>query len=342
MIKYPAALKPGDTIAVSAPSNGVEEGGHFLVHKAKKQLEEKGFNIIIGDTVWTQENSRSCSPEKRRNELMDFFEDPNVKAIIPIWGGEFLMEILPYLDWERLQSLPSKWILGYSDISTLLFSYTVLTGHASAHGPALLDIAAKDLDPLTNKWSEVLGSEVGSTIIQTSSEQYQSSWEQAFANPVTGFYVDTPTEWKALKEEAATFSGRFIGGCIDCIMNLTGTKFGDLESFNLENANDEGLIFYFENVELSVTQLYRALWQLRQNGWFENVNGILIGRPVTKETENTYTYEDALRDAFGDLNIPVIYDTDIGHLPPQNIIVNGAYGTVKYEGGKGVIETVFK
>lgn len=48
MIKYPAQLKPGDTIAVSAPSNGVEEGGHFLVHKAKKQLEEKGSMLSSG------------------------------------------------------------------------------------------------------------------------------------------------------------------------------------------------------------------------------------------------------------------------------------------------------
>jgi muramoyltetrapeptide carboxypeptidase len=39
---------------------------------------------------------------------------------------------------------------------------------------------------------------------------------------------------------------------------------------------------------------------------------------------------DALLDALGDLTIPVLYDLDIGHLPPQMILVNGALATVKF------------
>jgi muramoyltetrapeptide carboxypeptidase LdcA involved in peptidoglycan recycling len=37
------------------------------------------------------------------------------------------------------------------------------------------------------------------------------------------------------------------------------------------------------------------------------------------------------------LNIPIIYDVDIGHIPPQIQIVNGALGKVEFADGKAVI-----
>jgi len=37
------------------------------------------------------------------------------------------------------------------------------------------------------------------------------------------------------------------------------------------------------------------------------------------------------------LNVPVIYDADIGHIPPQMQIVNGAIGRVEFADGKAVV-----
>ncbi|KON88005.1 hypothetical protein AF332_15025 [Sporosarcina globispora] len=50
------------------------------------------------------------------------------------------MEVLPLIDWDRFKELPPKWILGYSDISTLSFTYTTITGNASAHGTNLSEL----------------------------------------------------------------------------------------------------------------------------------------------------------------------------------------------------------
>ena len=49
----------------------------------------------------------------------------------------------------------------------------------------------------------------------------------------------------------------------------------------------------------------------------------------------------ALSDALGDLNIPVVYDTDIGHLPPNMTLLNGSYVeiTVK-KGAAKVVQTL--
>ncbi|WP_249023267.1 hypothetical protein [Kluyvera ascorbata] len=48
-------------------------------------------------------------------------------------------------------------------------------------------------------------------------------------------------------------------------------------------------------------------------------------------------YTDALQSALGDLHIPVIYDVDIGHIPPQMTLVNGVQATVVFEKHGGSI-----
>ena len=46
---------------------------------------------------------------------------------------------------------------------------------------------------------------------------------------------------------------------------------------------------------------------------------------------------DALVQSLGGLNVPVLYDADIGHIPPQIQIVNGAIGKVDFVDGKATL-----
>lgn len=77
---------------------------------------------------------------------------------------------------------------------------------------------------------------------------------------------------------------------------------------------------------------------MKQAGWFKHANGILIGRPSRYSPNQDFHLVDALNDIFGEENIPVLYDVDIGHAPPQNIMVNGAFGKVTYNNSKGTIQ----
>ena len=132
-IQYPT-LKTPLTIGVTAPSSGVEQHLHLLIREAEKQLIQRGMKVIIGNTTWTQLKGRSTTKEKRVSELMDYLLDERIDVVMPPWGGSFLMELLPLIDWDELKKAGPKWILGYSDIRTLSFVYTNMTGYASAHG----------------------------------------------------------------------------------------------------------------------------------------------------------------------------------------------------------------
>lgn len=110
MVKYPKPLEIGNKIGVTAPSSGVEEHLHILLHKAKENVEKEGFKVIEGDTIWTEYRATSASKEKRAEEFVSFFKDESISAIIPPWGGQFSMAILPLIDWDSLKKLPPKWI----------------------------------------------------------------------------------------------------------------------------------------------------------------------------------------------------------------------------------------
>ncbi|MBN3786175.1 hypothetical protein G3N94_04600 [Burkholderia sp. Ac-20353] len=44
-----------------------------------------------------------------------------------------------------------------------------------------------------------------------------------------------------------------------------------------------------------------------------------------------------MQSALGDIRCPVIYDMDIGHVPPQLSLVNGALAQVELHDGHGTI-----
>lgn len=341
-IIYPQALTRGSTIAITAPSSGVENHLHHLLELARTTIQNLGFNVIEGKTIWSNDKCVSASKEKRANELMNFLQNDNVNAIIPPWGGEFLMDILPLLDWVKLGQLSPKWILGYSDISTFTFAYTLLTGIATAHGTNYIDLNAGELNSTSQRWVDVLQTNEGETIEQYSSKMYQSKWD--FNN--RGFNLDTPTEWKMLDQQKAgakevSFSGRLLGGCMDTISILLGTSYAPVNDFISHYCSETGVIWYLESCEMNASDIYRHLWQMKQCRWFDNTNGILLGRAAGYAASKNFELIDALTSIFSEMNIPVIYDVDIGHVPPQMTLVNGAFANVTYNEHKGTVTMSF-
>ncbi|MBR7798151.1 LD-carboxypeptidase [Agaribacter marinus] len=340
-IQYPTPLQKGDKIAVTAISSGVERPLHILLEEAKSNMESLGYQVELAETVWTEEKARSATKEKRAKEFMDLYMDPTVKAIIPPWGGQFSLEIFPLLDWEKIKKMPPKWILGYSDISTMNFVYTTITGNASAHGINFVEMSAPTLDETSSGWERVLTANQKEIVTQQSSSKFQSSWEKVFKNPATGFYLDSQTEWKSLNTKE-TFSGRLLGGVINTLQNIHGTPFDQVENYLDTYTENEGTIWYLESVDMSAAEIYRALWQMKTNGWFKNTNGVLIGRLSGYTPTKDYQLKDVLIDIFSKENISFIYDVDTGHLPPQLTLVNGALAQVFYEKGAGKIDIHFK
>jgi muramoyltetrapeptide carboxypeptidase LdcA involved in peptidoglycan recycling len=102
--------------------------------------------------------------------------------------------------------------------------------------------------------------------------------------------------------EPVEFRGRLIGGCLDTIAWLAGTKFGDIPAF-VQQAGECGTILYLENVNMAPPGLVRALLALRRHRWFDSLSGLLIGRSTgpVPESPDGLSYTEALSATLGDL-----------------------------------------
>ncbi|MBM7096706.1 LD-carboxypeptidase [Bacillus sp. H-16] len=337
MITYPT-MPSKASIAITAPSSGVENELHHLVKEAVARFEEKGHRVTCGDTVWTQEKAKAASAAVRAEELNRFLSDSTTDVIIPPWGGELLIEILEHIDYEKINR---KWLLGYSDTSLLLLAVTLNTGIATAHGTNAVDLRGKETDETTAKWENALSTNAGDFIKQYSSFYYQKEWQ--FDNPTPWiFHLTEETKWKTVSGQAEQVKGRLLGGCIDVISHLIGTKLGDVKRFRETYLRGDSILWYFENCELSTTDLRRNLVQMKMAGWFDGCSGILFGRSAANTPVEGYTAEDVYEELAEELGIPVIYDIDCGHVPPQITLINGAYAEVSVKEGKGEIVQHFK
>ncbi len=335
---YPEFIRERDTIGVSAPSAGLTKPLRInTLNNAVKKFEEKGYKILLTPNVRKNEDGVSSSATIRSLELASLYQNKDVKAIICATGGEFLVEMLSCFDFSVVQK-NIKWLQGYSDPTGLLFTITTNLDIATIYGS---NFAGFGMDT----WHESLENNLyvleGKLMMQKSFARYESMRVDMITGR-EGYYLDTPVYWKILNQEKeVSFKGRIIGGCIDIITELFGTRFDKTKEF-IEKYKGDGIIWYFDNCELSMEDMVRTLWKFKDNGWFQYTTGIILGRSATSYSNMGITLEDALNRVLGDLDLPIIIDADIGHVPPRMTIINGAYTMVYCKDGKGTLEFQLK
>ena len=339
-LRYPPPLLPGQRIVVTAPSSGVEPALHARLALTLAHLRQQGFTVEEGRCLRQEIRSASDSAEARATELMQTLLRDDVAAIIPPWGGELAIELLDKLDWNALQNASPKWLLGYSDTSTWLVPITLRLHWATAHGPCLMDMVAGQTDPLTRGSMAALATPAGGKFLQRQSSHWQRQWTDFAVVPDTTYQLTEHTVWRALQGQTELqFSGRLIGGCIDTLMHTAGTVHGDVTDF-IQRHRSYGTVLYLENSGLSPTDWVRALHRLRWAGWLgddRGLAGVLIGRSAAPDTAGAteLRYDEALQSTLGALRCPVLVDVDIGHRPPQMVLINGALAEVQWRASDG-------
>jgi len=101
-VRAPGLLKPppllvGDTIGIVAPSYAPQPG--WLLRGAKA-MEEAGYKVILDSEIERFRRFQKREDERRAENLMAIWRNPEVKAVISGTGGYGAMRLLPYLDPE--------------------------------------------------------------------------------------------------------------------------------------------------------------------------------------------------------------------------------------------------
>lgn len=323
-LRFPTPLRPGARVGVTSPSAGVFGAAAERIDFCVGWLRDRGHDVVVGDCM---DGSRhvSASRDKRAAELTAMLTDPAIQAIVPPWGGETAIDIVDLLDYDAIMAAEPTWVVGYSDSSTWLVPLTLRTGLATIHGDNLADTPYAVADGLV-RWLD-LAAATG-PVTQRDSGLVAHFWRFEEDPQATEWKrVDTGT-WEVLGGGPVDVTGRLIGGCIETVTAIAGTPFGDVAAFGREHGP---LLVYAEAAESSAFDICRALHHLRLAGWFDHAVGVLIGRTGAPDSDG-FTQREAVTDALGMLEIPIVFDLEIGHVPPHLPLLNGATARVVVDG----------
>lgn len=335
---YPNFIGQGCTVGVTAPSDGNRKETDFIrLDNGKQQLKREGFNVIETSNVRKSDKGRSSDGRTRAEELMGLISEKEVKWIIAAKGGDFLMEMLPFVDFNLIKSNP-KWIQGYSDNTGLTFTVTTNCDIATVYGCNFNDFGMEYWHKALKDNIEILK---GNDVKQTSFDLY----EDGFYDRVTGlegYILEKPVKWRNIttNDEINVF-GRLLGGCMDVLLNLVGTRYDHTVNF-INQYKEDGILWYLESFSLNSESISRGLWQLKEAGWFQYVKGFIFGRPAFFDSDYYISYDEAVLSILDEFHVPIILDADIGHKSPQMTMINGSLATIRSYDGKGSITLELK
>ena len=269
-------------------------------------------------------------------------------VLISCGGGELMCETLDHIDFERLKKADPKWFVGYSDNTNLTYLLTTICDTASVYGPCA---AAFGMEPWHASIEDTFALLCGEKKSLQGYRGYEKESLKDEEHPLAPYNITEQKELHLYETDATHGStavdevfmaGRLIGGCMDCLVNLLGTKFDKTTDF-LEHYKEDGFIWFLEACDLNVMAIRRAMWQMEHAGWFRYVKGFLIGRPLVhgQEMMGLDQYH-AVLDIIAHHNVPVIMDADLGHIAPMLPLISGSYANITATGNNLVVDMKLK
>lgn len=317
---YPEFLKEQDVIGITALSKGV---GHKLesFDQAIDHIHHQGFQTLETNNV-RSETEPSSDASTRVKELYELVDNKDVKAIWCASGGDFQVETVPLIDFEQIKKHP-KWILGASDPTNLLFPVTCACDMATVYGFNAGSFDEYGINEYTQSVFDFLKGNNPSVSSSTKHQHVDFFNEGA---PI----LNTETNYIG----QCDVTGRMLGGCFESINDLAGTPYDYVSQFH-ERYQKNGIIWFFDIFCMDSCDVYRSLLKMKSLNYFKNTKAILVGRVLFENINELINYQEAFNRALPD--IPIIFETDIGHTYPHFHVINGSLGHVQVDNGKGTI-----
>lgn len=271
----PQQINIGDSIGIIAPAGVIKD--ESLWQTATEYFSSKGYKIKIAPNAKNQNQYLAGSDEQRLNDLIDFFKDDEINAIICARGGYGACRLLDKIDYSVIRKNP-KIFIGYSDITALHMAFYKYAGLSTFHGPLFLsDFGHNNI----NKYTE-------SSLLNILSSPYKST-------------IINPYHPTCINEGEAY--GDLIGGNLAVITSLIGTDY--LPDF-------ENKILFLEDIGEPLYKIDRMLTQLRLSGIFDKLSGLIFGE-FTEIEESPDQIINLIRNETSCLKIPIAYNFPCGH-----------------------------
>ena len=331
------------TVGIVSLSSGIigEEFVQFEVEIGLRRLREYGLKVKFMPNALRGIDYIREHPEKRAEDLLQAFRDPEIDMVLCANGGDDTFQLLPYLfDHDELrEAVSQKVFLGFSD-TTINHFMLHKVGLNTFYGQSFLaDVCelGPEMLPYSRRYFEELISTGGIREIVPSEIWYGE--RESFTPDQAGKELTShPDHGFELLQGPSVFSGKILGGCIDSMYDFfSGELYADMpllcEKYRLfpalEDWRDRILLLESSEEKMPPEKYRMALEYLKKKGVFDIVSGVLVGKPM----DETYAeeYKRHLIDVIGNPQLPVVSNINIGHATPRCIIPFGVEAVVDAE-----------
>ncbi|MGB3298867.1 MAG: LD-carboxypeptidase [Phormidesmis sp.] len=131
----PQPLVPGDLLHVISPSGGLQASEKF--EEGLAVWRQRGYRLHLCEGHDSHWGYLAGKDEDRRKQLLSALKNPECKGILCSRGGYGGTRLLENWEWpKRLSGSSGKWLIGFSDVTSLLWSLSK-QGVSGVHGPVL-------------------------------------------------------------------------------------------------------------------------------------------------------------------------------------------------------------
>ena len=287
----PKCLKPGDRVALIAPSSPVTEDKLELSVNSVKFL---GLKPVLYPSTSMTHGYLSGPDDIRASDINSAFLDPEIDGIFCIRGGYGMTRILNKIDYKAIKKHP-KLLIGYSDITGLHVALNQKCGLITLHSP-MPSRGYDTLDEVTLK-----------CLLHCLMSPKPAGEAPAIENEPIETLVPGDAE------------GQIIGGNLSLLAATLGTPY---------EVDTKNKILFIEEVEEQNYKIDRGLTSLALAGKFKDCAGIILGTwadcgDPNLEPERNLTLQQIFQEVVAPFGKPTINNFRAGHIYPQITIPMG-------------------
>lgn len=258
------------------------------IQTAVSEFKRWGLEVVISETIGADWNQFGGNDNMRKNSLQSMLDDNSIKAIISARGGYGSVRIIDQINFSNFIQNP-KWLIGFSDITVFHSHINKNANIPTIHGTMPV-------------------------FFRTNTEEAISSLKNLLFNGEMEYKIKSNMPQLCLDGET---QAELIGGNLSIIYSLCGSK---------SHADTSNKILFLEDLCEYLYATDRMLQNLKRNGVFDNISGIIIGGFSDMKDGQVPFGKDIYQmifDYIKHLDIPIFTGFPAGHIPDNRSLVFG-------------------
>ena len=273
----------GMKVGIVCCSNGKQPEWKEQQGQLTRVFAQMGLEPVYSECIFAETSVFGGTARERAKSLMDFYKDPEIRAIYDISGGDIANEVLPYLDFKIIRD-SGKRFWGYSDLTTVINAIYTQTGNPSV----LYQVRNLIYDHADEQIRNFKAS-----VLEGNNDLYDVKYDFIQGEELRGVVV---------------------GGNIRCLLKLAGTKYWP---------GMEGKILLLESYGGTVPRMATYLAQLNQMGVFHQLAGIILGTFTAMEQQQCRPDIVNLVKTYTGSTLPIVMTREVGHGTDSKAIIMG-------------------